>query len=110
MFGETITHTGAFETLDGIMIMLGFRTTMSGKSIIDLIESSRDVSNPYPFSFQKQFHHREEIQRLDQEMVFEVREPVPLFFLENNSHLTCNQNLDREKKRFPRRTKINRAQ
>jgi hypothetical protein len=61
MFGETITHTGSFETLYGIMIMLGFNTTMSGKSIIDQMEIFHVVSNPYPFSFQKQFHHREKI-------------------------------------------------
>jgi hypothetical protein len=80
MFDESIIHTGAFK-LNGIMIMLGFNTVMSGKTIIDQKESSRVVGNPYFFFLFKQIHHREEIQRLDQEMVFEVREPCVPFII-----------------------------
>jgi hypothetical protein len=43
MFGETITHTGALETLNVIMIMLGFNTVRN--TIIDYKEISRAVGN-----------------------------------------------------------------
>jgi len=33
VLGETITHTGAFENLNGIMIMIGFNRVR--KTIID---------------------------------------------------------------------------
>jgi len=70
------------------MIMLGFNTVMSGKTIIDQTEISLPVGNPSCFFLFKQIYHREEIQRLNQEMITEVRELV--FSSETNyhSHLT----------------------
>jgi hypothetical protein len=43
VLGETITHTCSYETLNVIMIMLGFNTVR--KTIIDHKESSRGVDN-----------------------------------------------------------------
>jgi hypothetical protein len=95
MFGETITHTGAFETLNGIMIMLGFNTTMSGKTTIDQKESSRAVGNQYLFLFKTISSQRGNIETRSRK-VSEVREPMP--FIITTIIKLVNQNLDRTQK------------
>jgi hypothetical protein len=45
MSGETITHIGAFEILNRIMIMLGFSTRMSGEAIFDQTKKSQVVTH-----------------------------------------------------------------
>jgi hypothetical protein len=68
------------------MIMLGFNTTMSGKTINRPNGKFSGCRQPIPFSFSKQIYHREEIQRLDQEMVSEDKEPVILLTPKRSYH------------------------
>jgi len=75
MFGETITHTGAFENLNGMLIMLGFNTIMSGKTTINQKESSRVVGNQYLFLFKTLSSQRGNTEARSRKG-HEVREPV----------------------------------